>query len=495
MSGAGASERAGLGLLVVLAAAVLGFLVWRVAQTAPGLDEYATMWFSDPSVTLGSVYATRWAGETNPPLYYAGVRLVRLFTNPGIEELRLIHVIPYFGVSAYLLAVAVRCQRHRVYAAVLAALYVSSGTTSHFFPELRSYFLQFSLLTVASAALVFLRSGELPGRAAHWAVLVVSLLVVFNLHFTAGLLAGLLAVAAILEALRRGDRRFAASLFAVCCIGVLPTVAFILVNFTTLAGRARDFWITTTPGEALEYMAIVVRGVPSRNVVLLLAVVGGLAWFRERFVAVLEERGYASSVAVQAAASVLFLVLLFAANAAKPILITKYLLAVGAPLMSVLALLSVPVLERWRWMLLGVAANAAFAAYPLALRPQIGPLQAQSDRAVVAGLAASCPGTAVYGLWQQAESTGVYELMYRIDADLLGLNLRPRLTDITWTPILDAHCPTILWATHALERQTVHDAAGFARLFLLSLPDNVLKAARLTITNELGLILVLPPAP
>lgn len=483
-------------VLAGLALVVLAAMMWRVAENAPQLDEYATMWFSDPAVPLAQLYTQRWAGETNPPLYYIAVLFLRRVADPGIELLRLSHALPFALTSCYLLLFASREPAHRAYAATLAALYVTSGTTMQFFPELRSYFLQFTAMTAVCAALTILRSPGGWSRWMHWLVLAVAMPMLLNLHFTAALLAGLIALAAIGEALNRSDRRVAVWLFVLCVFGVAPALAFILANFTALAGRARDFWITTTPREALWYIWLEVRGAPSRNVVLLLAVPAGVLSFGRRWPAALaKQRAYGSVAVSQALAVGAFFAVVFVANVAKPILITKYLLVAGAPMMSVLACLAAPALERWWWAMPAVLANAALAVSPLAWHPMVRPVQAQSDRATVARLAAACPGTVVYGLWQKAESNGVYELMYRTDAALLGLNLRPRLADSAWTPALDPHCPTILWATHALDRQTAHDAAGFAKLFSLSLPADVLAAAKLTITQEVGLILVLPPRP
>src|SRR4051794_23581872 len=179
------------GIVAAFGAAGLAWLIWLCFSWAPEFDEYATMWFSDPSVGLGPLYRQRWASETNPPLYYALIWLVRRVADTSIERLRLAHVPVFAAVIAYLLACFRRHPARQTYLATMAVLYVSSGVCFQFLPYIRAYFLLFSAAIVACAALVLLLQPGGGRRVPHRVVLGVALFLVVNLHFTGALFGGI----------------------------------------------------------------------------------------------------------------------------------------------------------------------------------------------------------------------------------------------------------------------------------------------------------------
>src|SRR5215472_3424926 len=112
--------------IAALGLAALARLIWLCFDTFPEFDEYATMWFSDPSISLGTLYRQRWASETNPPLYYLLIWLVRRVEDTTIETLRLTNVPVFVVVVGYLIGCMGWHRAQRCYLGSIAVLYVSS---------------------------------------------------------------------------------------------------------------------------------------------------------------------------------------------------------------------------------------------------------------------------------------------------------------------------------------------------------------------------------
>jgi hypothetical protein len=482
--------------IAMLGLAALARLIWLCFDTFPEFDEYATMWFSDPSIGVGTLYRERWVSETNPPLYYLLIWLARRVTDTTIEPLRLAHVPVFVVVVAYLLGCMGWHRARRFYLGSMAVLYVSSGVCFQFFPDIRSYFLQFSLAVTACAALVILRDPREGGEMLHRVVFAVALVLLMNLHFTGALFGGIWVACVLLAEVLRRRWDLAAFLLATSVVAALPALLFVALNFTALSGQVGHFWITTTTPEALGRMAIVVRGSAGRNIALLLAVALALvAVLRRRWGGgALDPEGMLSTAVTDGIAVLVFLVVIGAANWYHPIIIVRYLMVASAPLMSMLSVAAEEALMRYRCLMPAVIANGALAVLLMALYPAEARPQAWADRWIVARLARSCPTTRVYGLWQDQTRSDLYRTMYAMNGRLFGFAVQPQMTGAPWTPLLDPACPTILWAEHAKGRNDVQGVADFIASFNLELDPSVVQQARLRITPSVGLLLLLPPS-
>jgi hypothetical protein len=479
-----------------LGVAVLAWLIWLCLAWAPEFDEYATLWFSDPSVGLGALYRERWASETNPPLYYLLIWAIRSLNETSIEMLRMVHVPVFAAVAAYLLACMRACPARRFYFASMAVLYVSSGVCFQFFPYLRAYFLLFSAALAACAAMVLsLEPGE-GRRTLHRVVLAVALFLLMNLHFTGALFGGIWVACELVLAVLRRRWNLARFLLAAGAFAALPATLFVAVNLGALSGRAEHFWITTTTPEALGRMAIVVRGSVARNVAVLLATAMTLAAVLRRRTAgaALHPHGALGAAAADGVAALLFFLVIGAANAYHPIIIVRYLLVASAPLMSMLSLAAERSLLRHGYLMLAVIANGAAVVLLALLHPPEARPQAGADRAIIGRLAQRCPSARIYGLYQERDGSDLYRTMYAMDARLSGFAVQPQLTAAPWTPLLDPACPTVLWAAHARGRDEIQRPEDFVASFNLELDPVVAQKARLRITPSTGLLLLLPPS-
>jgi len=482
--------------IAMVGLAALARLIWLCFDTFPEFDEYATMWFSDPSISLATLYRERWASETNPPLYYLLIWLVRQVEETTIEPLRLTNLPIFVIVVAYLIGCMGWHRTRRCYFGSMAVLYVSSGVGFQFFPDIRSYFLQFSLAIAACAALVMLRDADEGWKTLHRMVFAVALIVMINLHFTAALLGGVWLACGLLAAVLRRRWDLAALLLATGLVAALPVMLFITLNFAALSGRAGSFWITTTTPEALHQMVIVVRGSVARNVALLLAVALTLGTLlRRRWLGGTGDQKQMTDAAVTDGIAMLaFLFVIGLANHYHPIIIVRYLVVASALLMSVLSIAAEASLKRYRWLMPLMIANGAIAVLLAALYPVGAQPQARADRRIIARLAQTCPTTRVYGLWQDMAQSDLYRTMYAMDGGQFGFAVQPQMTTSPWTPRVDTECPTIVWAAHAVGRNDIRSVADFVASFNLKLDPLVARQARLLITPSVGLLLLLPPS-
>lgn len=487
-------------LLGLVAAAMFMsiYLILKDKLNGPWNDEYATLWFSEPAESAVTLYKERWSLETNPPLYYFIVWIIRKIRDFNIPELRLVN-LPFLLMSyVYALSVAWRSKEVGYYALCATALILTSGDQFVCFPELRSYSIQLSAFLAFSLSLALIGSRPQRIDRIEFAVLAACSLMLLNIHFTAALLAGLMLTFAIFQAYFAAQRKTAVVLFLILFLSAAPAAWFVLANFRMLSGQVEDFWIKTTQADAAGLVFQVIRGAFSRNLVLacLIVIVAFLRarqWLGQKLNAMIltavDDKLHWTAVTFALAVFAFFVVLLLA-NAHRPIVIMRYVLAGAVPLSVAFSCIAAPALRVWPMSLLLVFANSVIVLIPQLSRPA-SPGDYAGTR-IISELRTVCPDTRVYGVWLPGRESGYHQLGYRYIVEHLRLPMQLKEVQQSWIPERSPSCPTVIWLAHGSEQ--VESASAFARS--LSIRINKADLQRATFWGPIGShggLLVLPP--
>ncbi len=459
---------------------VLAALVLQDFRTGEWIDEFATLWFSDPRVSLIHTYQQRWSYETNPPLYYFAIYIIRSLHDLSIPLLRLSNIAVYLLGAAYLIEKTLRQERLRYFAIGVLILFISSGVGTKFIADLRSYYAQFAFCIVFCTSLTALVEQQPPRRLDLLTCLVTSL-VLINIHFMSAALTNLILVAAISFLLLINRRNLAVFLALCLLIGDIPEVAFIAANFAHLSARARTFWIDTPESLALREIPSVVVLAFGGNVVLLimLAYRAIKALVRQFSVDSADRQIDASGepgmrhrmglATVFVIASAAFFSLLLIANLWMPIVIVRYLEVACAPLAVALVLLVCDEFSRKRWWLAAFTVSAAIsiaAHSPVAFRP---PHRESDAGTVVAKLVHSCRATEVYGIWPGRKGGAVYKIAYHYVDQAYGISAELKSVRGWWLPNVGLKCPTVLWVMHLEPYARIRSPADFVKAYQIDL--------------------------
>lgn len=458
---------------MVLAGAIAVALGLALAPLGRGLwlDEFWTLALVRPGSTPLDILQ-RLQHDAHPYLYFGLVWLA--------QELGLHHIAALRGLnllSAALIAAP-------LYAAVrggdldwrTALLLLAVAMSSHMFlqsvAELRPYALTYGAAIGLSVVwFVYLRRA-LAGVAvgAHllalWALTLGALA---NLQYFGCLMGGLLTGAMLLVLIIQGRWRTAVALAGVSLLVAAPALAMAAIQAQSSIGADMN-WITTTWKEAVWIAIGVARHAGVGNPALIFGAVLALyllgrspgAW-----------RAAAPALGLLLVAG-LFLALIMAANAMKPLIIDRYLIAVAGVTTAGLVLLAAgemnwrqaPILTRWMMVLACVFALAG------AVRSHLqGAFEREGWRTSALALKAAverCPGTTIYTtpdyvgrpvspeyarLYFQTKSYG--HAYYLREFGLTATDLTPGQTVGP-----RGGCPAIVW----LEHTSYKDAArAFAR--------------------------------
>jgi hypothetical protein len=497
---------------------VAAVALWRNAQEGAWFDEYATVWFSDPALSLRQLFVSRWASETNPPTYYAVIWLLRESGITSIPGLRAIGIVPYAAVIGYAIWRAVRSRTDRCLILAATLMFLSTGDHYSYLPELRSYYWQvlsafgFSL----SFALLVLRplGAGAPDRLNRADALTcsVSLFMLMNLHFTAALLGGCLWLWALWFAWVRGDRRLVLFLLVAGAVSGSMAGASILIRVGLLAGQARTFWIQTSTAQALPIIGQIVLGAISKNVVLVVLVVAvavGLAVPSWR-----PEDGPPETLVglVFVGAVVWFLSVLLLLNIWHPIIIHNYIVSARPVLSTAFCLLVAPLLRARSRLMAAVVANALLVVLINPVRTPGRPRDVAVAHILVA-LHKACPAARLLAAQDPAPAGDsniermvgarrFSELEYTMLARQYDLPIVPMPADQPWQPPRSQACPTAIWTAHLVgfqlkRRDTAGNvdvtAARLADLLHIDVPTEVLGRSRLIRLQDMDPILILPP--
>jgi hypothetical protein len=281
----GIARRAGLsGLAVPMAGlrAHLGTIAlpgWAIAATlallavsiavgvaaawtrGPWMDEFWTLWATDPNVPWGQALRQRWLTDVHPPAFYMVSRLLGEVLGNDVAIRRFQNLLPLAGLIAALAYAARYWKNAGRFLLTYTVLAFSSFFMTGYFPEYRSYFAQFCCGVVFYGCGYALLSGDrilTPGDRVRsaWVLLLMSVLLV-NLHFVTAVIALISLGGMAITAWMFGQRRLITAFCAMAAVAAVPlavTVAFQAHYLVAESGG--QFWIKA--GLASSVRAIVI---------------------------------------------------------------------------------------------------------------------------------------------------------------------------------------------------------------------------------------------
>ena len=244
-------------LMVAFPLVALWALVYGALSTGPWYDEFWTLYFSDPAVTLKQALFDRWVVDVHPPFFSfmawlaAGLNLPRT-----IEAGRLFNLLPLAVAAAFVVLYWRNNARDRTFLAVYVPAVIALGQFANAFAEFRSYFLSmcaFALLMICLKRIDRRKDDPLVGanRKLVWTGYTVNLLICLNIHFVTAIVSvGLVAAFALAALLRREVALFVTYLLTglACSLPLLATTG---LQWSYLSTMSHDFWLKTSTTDAV----------------------------------------------------------------------------------------------------------------------------------------------------------------------------------------------------------------------------------------------------
>lgn len=440
-----------IGLAATAFAAGL-ILALSTLQRGVWLDEFWTLMATDPAQSPTMFWQTM-AKDVHPILHYGLIYVAR--TLGGVEDVVGLRAFNLLGLPLAVGAAwyALRCSALTVrQACIIAAVAASSAMFLDTLAEIRTYFPLFcasiAVTLVWRLLMIRLQRGE-PAGAGGLAMWALCLVVFVNLHYFATFFGGVLTLGLIGTA---RDRR-AISIAAVSAAAALPALALLAaqsVNMDTTIVA----WILTGRIDGAYVLADNVWAAVGENIIALgCAVVAMLFLIGDRK----DWRPYRQDLILVGLLAA-YAAALVVANAFRPVIIDRYLIAVGGATAVVVAVLAThPRLPAW-----SVSAICVFAML-VQFRSWhddrlMSPGWSESAR-FVADQVAACPGAKVFlhpdlagaDLPAYRASRRVGHLYY---AQRLGFAVEDTGAGQDIAP--DAACPNVLW----VEDMTTPPALG-----------------------------------
>ena len=346
--------RRDLRLVWAASACALSCMFALAAMRGVWLDELWTLWLTGHDLPLGETFVRRWSFEPHPPLFYFWIWSVRHVMPTIVPLLRcsnLVGLILLLGAGA----VARRHGADRRFLTLYMLLVVSSPVIVVYFGELRSYFLQATLLAGLvlllervhfAAADLARRDGELAAAIVVW------MLLASNLHYLTAAVCLTTVGMEALNQIRRWRLRFAGLLIGAMLAAILCLVAP-LRHYLSLQPLSSPMEVSNARGYLVMGFMIAVGA--GANIVALVFAVRGL-WGAAR-----GGQATALTYTIEIALVILVVAIAFTTlNLSKHFLVPRYVL-------QLVALGAAPVAwcarggfgRRWFWL---VPVNALLLA-------------------------------------------------------------------------------------------------------------------------------------
>ncbi len=239
--------------LIVIAMTYAACLFTIFVNRGPCLDEFWTMWMTDPHLSLKYAYQRRWSTDLHPPLYYFLTWLLRHITNDNFTYVRLINIFPFVIFIPTLVLWKKYCGIGPWLATFLTVL-VSSPFFLANSVDLRSYY----SLTVLGACLVMLtRIGRsIPAVSIldnKWLIFVtvVTILISLNLHYSASLVYLWVISVEIIKSMRDRNFRWVVILSATTFIAGLILLWCLWHTFKTVPNFS---YLNTAPSRSAKFI-------------------------------------------------------------------------------------------------------------------------------------------------------------------------------------------------------------------------------------------------
>jgi hypothetical protein len=484
-----------LAVLFVLAAAT------ALAGRGPWYDEFYAFYLVRPGAPL-SVLVPAWLRDNHPPLFYAlawaWARLLGRFVLDGsVETLRTVNLVVLAGTVAGLAAIARGDAWFRrltwYYLLALAATFPVLDRID----QLRSYFLSLAL-TALVLPLLLRQSHRTPYGARQQAALIVLLALAFSVHLVTTVIVAALAAAVFGRLVLARRWHQARRLALIAALALIPFALAMAVQLPTIMANTRTFWIPPGFNGARWAIEAELAGAVSANPLLGLVAMAGLggllrrAWQHDA-----SARSTLIDMATLTAGLGLALAVLVAAHLHRPLLITRYLVALDPAVALMLALCAQSLTRRLPLRATMLIDAALLIATLWAIHTNLTATLRQwswtGSAQAIAAQVRLCPETVVHAdLYWNAEPLGmaprenreVVPFAYAYMARHFGFALAP-----AGSHSVSRTCPTVFWSDHAA---LFHPAANevIGELRAAGYPVTSGRMVR----HDIGWILITPPA-
>jgi hypothetical protein len=481
---------------VVFAAAAIGFALICAFRRGGWADEYSTIYFADPTVTLGTLWAHIWPTETNPPFFYLFARYWAMLTGPSLFARRLINLIPLLFLVSWFLVALKNQPQHRSFLVCLILLAFSSHYFMWFFPEYRSYFSQYC------AGLVFLGSFSISYLNQDKRIDIFQLAalpVLINFHQVTALYTGVLLLVVLVTELNRANYSRAISFAVVAAVSAIPVAAFLHMQLEqSSAVLTKVSWITRHG--PIQSFVMILKFLPpdlGKNWIAIILALAALALPKLR--ARLASLALIRLILIASLGGTLIILIV---NHFSPIIIERYLNLLAAELIVATALAIAPLFQEKQLLAALVTVNAAlYLIY--GFHTVETEKRWSQDGATLAKLVSQCPQTRIHaGSVPPKNEPDPAEIIGPPQAEQIGLDdiaaryhlkLLPLSVDVPGT------CPVVYWTefrgpspqdiarNHDNRIAAANETAGFG------LSEQSLQHAKLIKTSGTGAILILEP--
>lgn len=439
---------------IVLAGLVFAFglaIALSNLSNGPWMDEFNTLVTTlrghSPAVFFEHVV------RGQHPLLYEGV--VYLVQAAGVTDIAGLRLINLLGLPLVFGAVWISVRRGALtlaQAAVVIALYGSSGNLLSYLASIRPYFLMFSAsIAVVLMWRLMLRAEPRGAPLALWGG---ALAVLVNVHYFGTIFGGVLTLALLIDRLARKQVREALVISAVSGLAASPAIILGLLQYSyTSSGGVLYYYPAGLDYALLSFSNASWAAIAGNFVAGACAIVALIAAFRQKALI----RDYPDILAL-AAAGLAFSLLLLAMHQIKPMIYDRYLIAAsGALLVGVAVLSAGPAAPRYAPF---AVIAFAFVVQANFLASRQGAFNWSASAEQVRNIVRNCPSATVYGvpyarvnngaIWttplnpteSEARSYG-----YRYYARQLGFAVTADLApgDVIAAP---GACPAVVWIEH-----------------------------------------------
>ncbi len=466
-------RRTGFVILAMMFIAATGI---AIRGRGPWYDEFYTFYLVRPNATVDQLWPA-WLRDNHPPLFYAlawawsrflaQIGLSGALTNT-VEGLRTINLVILAGVATMIARLArgnpefarIVWYECLVLAATLPAL--------DQIDQLRSYFLSFALTALFLIMLLRHFAGQ-PGWRAT-ASLGIVLALVSSVHLVTTVIAGALFSAAIAQRLLAKSWHDARRLILTGALAIVPFALMMAVQLPAILGNTKIFWIPPGFNAGRWALETELTGATFANpVVAVIGLAGLIALVFRARQGDTAARGTLTFVATLAGGLSLAMVVLMVAHLSRPLLITRYLVALDPVVALIMALCAAAETRRLPVRIVAVLDALALAAAGWAIHANYATTVARPSwdgtGSAIAAIVRSCPQTIVHPdmRWNTMpldmpprDNREVVPFSYDFVAHRFGFVLAP-----AGSRIMSLDCQTVFWTEHVagqhLAAQTVLD--------------------------------------
>jgi hypothetical protein len=382
--------------LGIEAAVALAIVATALAAAAllegPSLDDYWTLWLSDPAIPLERLSNSRWIQDIRPPIFDGWATLLSRIGLTSIPIARLVSNLPALVVLVYATRrFSKRLPEYGPFHAIFLLLMLSTPAAAQAFGVYRGDFWQLCAfaIQVMLARHIMLVQKDYRGRDdARLALIAMpASFLAITLDYGGALFGDVIAMVTILAAVARGLKRWARSLLIVL-LAAIGTVVTMISWQNSAWSNSFDLyqnWIEMGSGSTTAIVFALLFGTILHNPV---AVAG--AWFgRQRWSK--GDTSFAALLGVTLAASLLAVTQI---DAQRRLVTSSNTADIAVLVAALMAIAGTLIADRRIWIT-ALALVAALATIAAVTGNSLGGAW-QTNAKKLGRLAEACPGTTIY---------------------------------------------------------------------------------------------------